>query len=260
MDHDAVDHREYEDMLAAAALGTLTVEEHERLRRHLRTCASCRAAYSRLLSAADTLPLTVEEREPSTALRERLRAQVGAPAWPEAPAAQPIPPGEPDIVPLPLSQIPEQAVLPTPPPRARRIAPGWIMIAAAMLLVGLVAGALIGRYLFVDDGEPAGQEVAMESPTGLPLDDASLTWLPEDEVLRFSAPDLPAPPEGQVYQVWLIAGEDQPPTPVGTVDSAGQFATTVDRDRFDTFAVTVEPGPLGSAEPSSDPVIVAPLE
>lgn len=255
MDHDAIDHREYEDMLAAAALGALTAAEHERLRRHMRTCATCRAAYSRLLSAADTLPLIVEEREPSTALRERLRAQVGAPVWPAPPAAPPVPPVEPDIVPLP--QFPEPVVL--PPPRARRIAPGWIMIAAAMLLIGLVAGALVGRYLIADDGEPGGQEIAMESPAGLALDDATLTWLPEDRVLRFSAPELPAPSEGQVYQVWLIGGEGEPPTPVGTVDSTGQFATTVDRDRFGTFAVTVEPGPLGSPEPTSDPVIVAEL-
>lgn len=252
MDHDAIDHREYEDLLAAAALGAVTAAEHERLRRHMRTCATCRAAYSRLLSAADALPLMVEEREPSTALRERLRAQVGAPARPAAP---PVPPGEPDIVPLP--QVPEPVVL--PPPRARRIAPGWIMIAAAMLLIGLVAGALLGRYLIADDGEPDGQEIAMESPAGLALDDATLTWLPEEGVLRFSAPELPAPPEGQVYQVWLIAGEDQPPTPVGTVDAAGRFATTVDRDRFGTFAITVEPGPLGSPAPTSDPVIVAEL-
>ncbi len=254
MDHDAIDHREYEDLLAAAALGALTAEEHVRLRQHMRTCASCRVAYSRLLSAADTLALTVEEREPSAALRERLRAQVGAPA-PASPAAPTASTIEPDIV--PLSWVAEPA--PPPQPRARRIAPGWLMMAAAMLVIGLVAGALAGRYLLADDNEQAGQDIAMESPAGLALGDATLTWLPEDRVLRFSAPDLPAPPEGQVYQVWLIAGEDQPPTPVGTVDATGQFATTVDRDRFGTFAVTVEPGPLGSPAPTSDPVIVAPL-
>lgn len=255
MDHEPIDHREYEDLLAAAALGALTPEEHARLRRHLRTCASCRAAYSRLLTAADMLPLTVEEREPSAALRERLRAQVGAPVS-AAPPATPAPPLEPDIIPLRQETVPPAMAAPRP----RRVAPGWLMIAAAMLLIGLVAGALVGRYLLAGEGEPAEQQIAMESPTGMALDDASLTWLPDERVLRFSAPDLPAPPEGQVYQVWLIAGEDQPPTPVGTVDPAtGEFATTVDPDRFGTFAVTVEPGPLGSPEPTTDPVIIAPL-
>jgi hypothetical protein len=255
MDQATIDHREYEDLLAAAALGALTPDEHERLRRHLRTCASCRAAYTRLLTAADMLPLTVEEREPSAALRERLRAQVGAPVSVATPAAIAPPPSEPDIVPLRQEPPPVVVV-----PRPRRVAAGWLMIAAAMLLIGLVAGALIGRSLLAGGDEPAERQIAMESPTGMALDDATLMWMPEERVLRFSAPDMPAPPAGHVYQVWLIGGDDQPPTPVGTVDPAtGEFATTVDRDRYGTFAVTVEPGPLGSPEPTTDPVIVAPL-
>lgn len=264
MDHgsDAIDHREYEDLIAAAALGALTAEEHDRLRRHMRTCAACREAYGRLLAAADALPLTVEEREPPAALRERLRAQVApmvrpAPERAEAPPDAPELPDEIDeIIPL-RAEPPPPAVFTRP---SRRIAPGWIAIAAAMLVIGLVAGGLVGRYLLADETEPAERQVALQSPTGMELEDASLTLLPEENVLRFSAPNLPAPPEGQVYQVWLIAGDDQPPTPVGVVDPAtGQFATTIDQDRYGTFAVTVEPGPLGSAEPTTDPVIVASL-
>lgn len=255
MEQVPIDHREYEDLLAAAALGALTPAEHERLRRHLRTCAPCREAYSRLLAATDALPIAVEEREPSAALRERLRAQVGAPARPEVPASAESPAEGQDIT--PLRQEPAAPVAPTA--RHRRIAPGWVAVAAAMLLIGLVAGALVGRFLLPEDSEPATQQIAMESPTGLALGDASLTWLPDEHVLKFSAPALPAPPEGLVYQVWLIAGA-QPPAPVGTVDLAtGAFATTVDRPQGSTFAVTVEPGPLGSPEPTTDPVIVAPL-
>jgi hypothetical protein len=247
---DTFDHREYEDLIAAAALGALTPEEHERLRRHMRSCAWCREAYSRLLVAADALPLTVEEREPPAALRERLRAQVEA----QRPASPP----ESSFIPITMEQ-PAPAVM---VPRAiRRIPRIWLAAAAAMLVIGLVAGALVGRSLLGDDGEQlATEQIAMQYPTDMKLTDASLTWLPDEQVLRFSAPEMPAPPEGRVYQVWLIAGQDQPPTPVGTVDvSTGQFATSVDRDRFGTFAVTVEPGPLGSPEPTTDPVIVAAL-
>jgi anti-sigma-K factor RskA len=179
---------------------------------------------------------------------------------PREAAAAPMAPDPPerddDFIPLRV-EPPPPTFLSRP---TRRIAPGWLAVAAALLIIGVIAGALVGRYLLADESEPGGQRIALQYPTDMKLDDATLTWLPNERVLRFSAPDMPAPPKGRVYQVWLIAGQDQPPTPVGTVDPAtGQFATTIPSGREGTFAVTVEPGPLGSPKPTTDPVIVAPL-
>lgn len=249
VDQDArvIDHREYEDLVAAAALGALAPDEHAALRDHMRTCAACRQAYGRLLSAADALALTVDEREPSAAVRERLAAMVTQNArmrpWQGTDAAGEAP------VPIRLAE-PEGS-------RLTRIAPWWIAAAAAILLIGIVAGALLGRTLLEDD-PPQAEAVALQFPTEMELDNATLTYMPEEGMLHFSAPGMPAPPEGRVYQVWLIGEES--PVPMGTVDPAtGEFASVVDTRTYRTFAVTVEPGPLGNAAPSSDPVIVADL-
>jgi anti-sigma-K factor RskA len=248
------DHREYEEMLAAGALGALTREEHRALTEHLRGCATCRSAFGRLLSTSDTLPFTAEERAPSSALRERLRSRVqgGSEAGNlDLPASRPDEPIPLRVEPIDLSD-----------PRRRR-GPGrtvWLVAAAAMLLLGLLGGVLIDRMLLDTDDPVSTRELALQSPTGMELGRAQLVYLPEEGIVRFSAPDLPPPPDDRVYQVWLIAGDDEAPTPVGVIDPVtGEFATAADTQRYAVFAVTVEPGPLGSTAPTTTPVIVADL-
>lgn len=253
-----IDHREYEDLLAAAALGALTPDEHAALRAHLRTCPSCRATYAGLLTVADTLPLAVEERSPSVEARHRLQAQVEQDLRQRPPERNvpPIPPPAP--VPHP-AQGEEHASQRTG--KVRSFRPAWLVAVAAMLLVGLIGGIAIDRFLLDDGEEDAGQTetIALQYPGDLELEDANLTYLPEQQLLHFTADNLPTPPEGNVYQVWLIEGDS--PRPVGVVNQeTGDFATTVDRERYGTFAITVEPGPLGSAQPTSDPIIVGQLQ
>lgn len=265
-DTDGIDHREYEDLLASAAVGALRPDEHAALAAHLRTCASCREMFGRLLSAADALPFTVQEQTPSMAVRERLFAQVtsasatGGQATSTLPSAHPADVDPDGDTPVPLRLQPVRDAPDTiSEGRRRRSGMLWAMAIAATLLLGLAGGIAIDRFV-IDSNTDSAQEIALESPTGLEIDSARLEYLDAAGVVRFAGPDLPQPPEGQVYQVWLIAGDDSPPTPVGTIDPAtGEFATTADLERYAVFAVTVEPAPLGSAEPTTDPVIVAEL-
>ena len=259
----AIDHREYEELLAVAALGALTPEEHAVLAEHLRGCQACRAAYGRLVSAADALPLVVEERAPSAGLRDRLQAQVEADLRERRWSGPSSTDGEglgATLVPLPG---------PTDSASARDDRRGnlrwldkgkWILAAAAVLLLGLLGGVAIDRLVLDEDDDPAPvQTIALDYPGDVQSDVGTLTYLPEQNVLHFHAPDLPEPPADHVYQAWLI--DDAGPRPVGVVDpETGEFVTTVDLERDDTFAVTVEPAPLGSPGPTTDPVIVAPLE
>ncbi len=246
-----VDHRYFEDLLAAAALDALSPEEHAQLVAHLPTCRPCQEATGRMRVIVESLPLAVEEREPPADLRERLLAEVGG----DTRAQQWQPPVAPPAI-APLPQVPE----PRPVAPGRGTAwPVWIAAAAAILLIGLLAGVGIDRFLLDGDEPSSVREIALQFPAGEPLTDASLSWDEDARLLRFSAPDIPSTPVGQVYQVWLF--EDDTPLPFGVVDAGtGEYATVIDPDRYHTFAITVEPGPLGSPQPTSDPVIVASLD
>lgn len=74
------------------------------------------------------------------------------------------------------------------------------------------------------------------------------------------AAQLPPLPEGQVYQLWVIAGQDAPASAgVFRVGSDGGGLLTLSPGRpiaGATLAVTAEPGPAGSSGPTSDPLIL----
>src|SRR5690242_11520300 len=121
-------HEEFRDDLAAYALGALEEPESERLRAHLEGCDECQRQLRWFEPAVELLPRTVEQLEPPPRLREALLETVRAEA---APAAR-------------------------EPPRPAR--EGWwqrmglavwrpatAVAAAAMLVIGAVAGYLIGE-------------------------------------------------------------------------------------------------------------------
>lgn len=246
------DHREYEDLLAAAALGSLTAEEHEALQAHMRTCESCRSTFGALVAVADAIPLLVEPRIPSVELRTRLLAQIRS----EAMAAQ----SNVRAFALTPSQSHADQRETASSVDAGRSPVSWAMwgaLAAAVLIVAVLSGVVIDRLLLQDD-DPETQTIALQFPGAVQSEQGKLEYLPEREMLHFQAPDLPPPPEGNVYQAWLIDASG--PRPVGVIDpQTGVVVTTVDREGDDTFAITIEPGPLGSAAPTTDPVIVAQL-
>lgn len=250
------DHREYEDMLAAGALGVLTAAEHVALRDHLRTCVSCRSTFGALIAVADAIPLQVDERAPSPELRQRLLDQV-------RPEAMPMRADDGYHGPVSINSThgPREQAPPTPLVQPRKQASVrwamWGALAAAILIMAVLSGVVLDRLLLRED-EAEPETIALQFPSELQFDDARLTWSEDDQLLRFSADGLPEPPEGDVYQVWLFEGEE--PRPFGVLDrETGEFVATVDPDRYGTFAVTVEEGPIGSAQPTSAPVIVGAL-
>ncbi len=247
------DHREYEELLAAAALGVLSMEELAALREHMRGCQSCRSTFGALLGVADAMPLQAEERTPSPELRQRLLAQVrpdAAAAESDHSAVTPVP------IPVHRDQLPQAQRTATSKQRTWSWAM-WGALAAAMLIVALLSGIVLDRLVLQpDDSEP--DTIALQYPGDVLTGLGSLEYFPDQELLHFHAPDLPPPPDDRVYQAWLI--DDGDPRPVGVIDPrTGDFVTTIDRERDDAFAITVEPAPLGSAGPTTDPVIVATL-
>ena len=248
------DHRDYQDLLGAYALDAVTPDERSALEAHLATCPTCPAEVAGLRAAVGTLPLAVEEREPSPALRARIEAAVRRDL-----AVNPPPIGRGGTV-APLPGRPAAGV-PARPERG-----GWIgrlrgnpWAAAAGLLLACSLGLLLWNLdLRQDRGPGALETVALQTTGAAPGASGDLTYLPDRQVAILSVRDLPPLAPGQVYQVWLLGGAAPEPSGVFAEPTA-EFAVTVDRERYEALALTIEPGPLGSPAPTTAPFAQAPL-
>jgi anti-sigma-K factor RskA len=252
-------HAATRDLLGAFALGAVDTEEAATVRAHLATCAECQAEIAELWLAVDSLPDMIEPMEPPPALRDRIAAAImaesasPAPA-PPAPLASPAPDPVPAIAPAP----------PVPEP-IRRPASFWSKVtpwaAAAAILLLLSAGLLVWNLRLREQiaTAPVAETIAL-APTDLAPDArGEVTYLPQDDLFMLEVRDLPPLEPDQVYEVWLI-GEDGVPAPAGVFDQpTDQHAIVADRDRYETLAITAEPGPLGTEAPTGEIVATASL-
>jgi len=219
--------------VASYVLGSLPGEERASFERHLATCSACRRDVGELQVVADALPLAAEQVAPPPELKDRIMAVVRA----EAPAAEPV------------------------PRRAR--APWWRRInlrltplaaaAAAVLLLAIGAGGALLLSRSSATTVPAQARFA-----SAPAARANLEV--RDGRARLKVSEMPPPPAGKVYEVWLKppAGAPAPtdalfsPTRDGSasVDVPGQVSSG------DQVLVTAEPDG-GSSAPTSEPVIIS---
>jgi len=270
------EHQELLELAALLPLGTLSPEDEERIDAHLRGgCADCEAAIRASAAVVDALALTVEPLEPAPELRARLLARAA-----EEGASRAGPP------PAPLRA-----------PRARRRA--RLAVAAALaasllaaiglgLEVGDLRGALAGEEETVARLEAAladasaerdrlaGRLAASERTLGdltsretrtvalagtehAPAAAARAFLDPENRRLVLVVYELPPPPPGRSYQLWVIVGGDPVSAGVFDVDPEG-------RTRYETtgvpavegpvtIAVTVEPA--GGLPKPSGPLVLA---
>ncbi|HVL25342.1 MAG TPA: anti-sigma factor, partial [Thermomicrobiales bacterium] len=139
-----------------------------------------------------------------------------------------------------------------------RLAPRqWLMVAALMVL-SLIGGTLLGQVLPRFNADE-GQQIPIQFTDPTISATGELRYLPDEQVFVLDVTGMPEPPTGHVYQAWLIDAGG--PIPVGVMDPAsGEFASAGNRSQYTTFAITVEPGPLGNAAPTTEPVLVAQLD
>lgn len=254
-------HEEFQDLLAAAAFGTLTDEEWATLRGHIDACAECQRELRDFQFIAAALPLTLDELQPEPQLRNRILAIVQHEHRSTEPSMAAVRPGAPaetrgsgegQETPPPMPRL--ESRIPTP------IRRGHLWATAALVLLSLLAGAAVGRFLFADTPEPApaSETIAIQFSTPIPNVEGELTYLPEQRLFTLSMDNMPAAPEDHVYQVWLIG--DSGPVSAGVMDNPdGEFAVAADRARYDALAITIEPAPLSSAGPTTDPIMTAPF-
>jgi hypothetical protein len=182
MSTHAHDHDRWADSLGAWLLGALPEDEAEGFRAHLDSCRLCQQDAASLQVAADALPMSAEPRTPPPALKDRIMATVESEA----------------------SLL--QAAGPEADRRPRRSWFGGLSLRPALAL-GLAAlaigavGGVLGREA-LDEGT---RTVTAQVEGG-----GRASLVVEDGRARLVARDLPAPPSGRIYQVWLDRGGKTP--------------------------------------------------
>jgi anti-sigma-K factor RskA len=245
------DDQYYEELLGAAAFGTLTAEEEAELQAYLKTSETARAELAELRALAGDLTLLADEMDPPPDLRNRIEQAVLADVtW--GADVQGRPRGD---EPKPLDFEPKPSRKPIPLWR------NYIWAAAAALLIAVLAGAVLDRVFFQDDDDPVDnrQTIAFDLSLATPAPGltAELTYDPDQHLFVLETENMPPAPADHVYQVWLIDTEG--PKNAGTM-AGSRFAVAADRSDYQALAITVEPAPLGSEGPTTEPFFVAPLD
>jgi len=233
------DHTEWADNVGAYLLGALPPDELEAFEAHMRDCPECRRDVEELRVAADALPVSVAPVAPPAALKQRIMAVVESEAELLAAAGR-------------RADAPEPGRR-----RRRRAARGWrlrpafaALGAAALLAVGVVAGALL------PGGDGARTVVASSTAPG-----ADVKLEIHDDGATLVARDMPAPPEGRIYQVWIKRpGSDPEPTSVlwsTRTDGSAEVAVPGSLDGVEAVLVTDE-RQGGADAPTRAPVITVP--
>ncbi len=212
-----------------------------------------------LMAAADALALSTEPMTPPPGLRGRIAEAIleESRLAPPTPAMPPQQPRAPLPIPPPPLPVPTPIRPEVTAPFWQRPAP-WAAAAAALLIVTL--GLLFWNLQLQSQvaSVPTPEVIALATTDAAPGASGEVLYTPQDQLLMLNVSDLPPLPEGHVYEVWLI-GEGAP-VPAGTFNqSTARHAIVAEPGAFQTLAITIEPGPLGTEAPTSDPIATASL-
>jgi anti-sigma-K factor RskA len=237
------DHSDLQELLGAYALDALPDDERRLLEAHLATCETCRSELAELRLAVNSLPLSIDEREPSAALRDRLRAAVEA-----------------ELATTDVDELPLDTVVPFEPrterDTTRPLRRNWLpwAVAAIFLLFGL---GMLGWNLNLRQSSNQ-QVIALQAAPGVTGASGELVYLKDQHIIIVKPNSLPALAAGQVYELWLIQGETAIPSGVFGA-SERQIAVAANLDQYQALAITIEDGPLGKPTPQGQKVVVTPL-
>jgi len=228
----------------AYAVDALDDHERELFERHLADCADCRAEVASLREAAATLPESTPA-SPPPALRDSVLAGIRT--------VRPLPP-------LPTSVAAERA-------RTRR--PLWrnpsALLAAAAAVVA-IGGAVMVTQPWDDEARaPSAAERVIEADDArevtVKLDGATATLFhsPSQGRAALVTDDLPAPPAGKVYELWLQKDGVMVPAGLMPAGEDQEFLLSGDTSGATAAGITVEPAG-GSDEPTTTPIALFELE
>ncbi|WCB95770.1 hypothetical protein DSM104299_04520 [Baekduia alba] len=228
----------FRDDVGPWVLGALAEPDAAAFATHLEACDDCRREVAELQVVADVLPMAAPQVLPPPELKSRIMSVVNAEAE------------------LLRAAGPEADRVPTPAKRERVGRFGWLgrlrpvpaaALASAILAVGVVAGVLAtggGESTTTIRGTgPSGAQVALA--------------VRDDEHGQLKLEHMPAPPDGRVYQVWLVSGQDSPrPThALFSVSEDGSASIDIPESLKGTDQVLVSDEPPGGSPAPTGKVV-----
>jgi hypothetical protein len=209
------EHEAIEELLAGYAVGSLSgrdaADADRVLAEHVPGCAECRDTLAAFTELGADLALAVDPRTPPDTLLARLHRAIGR----------------------------------TPP---RRSVQAFAVVAGVAAVVGL-AGLAVSQGMRARDANARAEDLRAATELAM-REDADRTSV--GPVSELSAPgvdefyvlgsDVPAPPAGSAYAVWIVSKGR--PTFVGEfLPEEGRVFLTVpfDPDRYDDLWISVEP-------------------
>jgi anti-sigma-K factor RskA len=221
-------HDRWADAAGAYVLGAMAADEREEYEGHLSTCAACREDLDELRPAAEALPMASPPMLAPASLKDRIMAEV------EREAAL-------------LAQAGPAADRPARERRRRFPALGlWRLapVAAAFLIVGVLLGGALGG-----------------GTKDISFDRAGATLKVDGNKATLVAENLPAPPAGRVYEVWVVpkgAKAPQPTDVLFTPRGNGSAEAAIPGDVSDIQKVLVTDEPQGGSDtPTREPIMAA---
>jgi anti-sigma-K factor RskA len=257
-----MNHTEFEQLVAGYVLGALEPDDESAFQRHLEGCAACEANVRELEEVVGALAYSATPVDPPASLKASIRREVAATARPR--------PARPAVQDIGAARRGRAR------PSRRRWSAGTLVgrLAVAASIIALIALGFWNLSLR-DQNDLYRQRVAAFEQAGRLLnDDTAQTVALKGTAGRATAlvssredrgvlvvENLPALRRGRVYEVWGIpAGatlERAIPAGVFRASSGVSVATfKVPIQPRMAFGVTDEPGPTGSAHPTTEPVLV----
>jgi anti-sigma-K factor RskA len=242
------------------ALDAVSDAEREAIEAYVSTApeAERQSFYERVRQARETLATSfTDEEEPPADLFDRIVAQLPAPSANigSAPAvAAAVPP------------VPDQLAAARERREGRRRSPGvrnWLVGVAAAAVIAL-GGVGVGAYV-ANQNDPLRQVLEAQDVRQATVDvsgggTATVSISSSRDALVVRMKDVPAPPPGKVYQMWLIPKDGSAPVSEGLMDAEALSKPAVVKGigSAASLGITVEPEG-GSASPTLPTVAAAAL-
>jgi anti-sigma-K factor RskA len=219
------DHSRWEDTAGAYVLDAMTAAERDEFEAHLAACPVCQEEVDELRPAAEALPMAAPATLPPPALKDRIMAEVEREAGLLGAAGA-------------GADRPPRAERPR---RRRAWLSGWRLapVAAALLIAGVLAGTALDRpetttYPVTVDAQGASAELEVS-----------------DDGATLVANNLPQPPEGRSYEVWLMPEGSETPRPTDVLflpRGDGSAVAAIPGSLEDVREVLVTDEPRGGSE------------